>query len=299
MSFLKKKTKLSNFNFFLNFKHSVASLFNIDSNTIITYHLYKYDPYVFFEPWVQNYIIPNHKQYPMLLDNLFLLKNDKDESISFRRSCREGICGSCAMNINGENTLACTFVMKDYLTLYNSSIRIFPLPHMPIVKDLIVSMKHFYLQYKSIYPFLKKSSVFFIFKKIKKKILFKFLLSLFVFFFRASKEQVQFDRSLLNGLYECILCACCSTSCPSYWWNQDRYLGPAVLLQAYRWIIDSRDDFFFYRLNQLNDSFKIGRCHSILNCVSACPKGLNPAEAINNIKSLLFLRDKRKGVVKS
>jgi len=227
----------------------------------------------------------------MLLDNLFYLKNEKDESISFRRSCREGICGSCAMNINGENALACLYIMKEHLNVLNNEVRIFPLPHMPVVKDLIVCMKHFYLQYKSINPFLTKHSISFVSIELKKK--------LSNFFFNSSmlislpkKENIQFDRYLLNGLYECILCACCSTSCPSYWWNKDRYLGPAILLQSYRWLIDSRDDFFFSRLYQLDDVYKVGRCHSILNCVSCCPKGLNPAEAINNIKLLINLNSK-------
>lgn len=285
MSFFYRYTNIQ------RFFESFHVLFSMDQYTLVRYKIYKYDPFVFDEPWIQTYILPMYKQYSMLLDNLFLLKNEKDESISFRRSCREGICGSCAMNINGENTLACTYVMKDNLSSFKPEVKVFPLPHMPVVKDLIVSMKHFYSQYKSISPFLKKLYIADIFYFTKYSLLNVFVFNVNIYAFRPTKEQIQFDRFLLNGLYECILCACCSTSCPSYWWNQDRYLGPAVLLQAYRWIIDSRDDFFFDRLEQLNDFYKIGRCHSILNCVSACPKGLNPAEAINNTKAILHMKE--------
>jgi len=269
-------------------KLSKGFLFSLTPNSLISYKIYRYDPYVSNEPWVQSFSLTHSSQYPMLLDNLFSLKNEKDEAISFRRSCREGICGSCAMNINGENTLACTYIMKDHLSSMKPYVRIFPLPHMPVIKDLIVCMKHFYRQYQSIDPFLKKFSTEEIFESFASK---RFSLNVSVIFFRATKENIQFDRHLLNGLYECILCACCSTSCPSYWWNRDRYLGPAVLLQAYRWIIDSRDDSVMDRINQLDDAYKVGRCHSILNCVSACPKGLNPAEAINNIKNLIALKE--------
>lgn len=267
----------------------LLSSFNIESSSLIQYKVFRYDPFLNAEPWVQLYFIPAEAQYSMLLDNLFYLKNEKDESISFRRSCREGICGSCAMNINGENALACLYIMKEHINALNNEVRIFPLPHMPVVKDLIVCMKHFYLQYKSINPFLQKHNVSFIIDNLKDKLLFSFLNNVNLTISLPKKENIQFDRHLLNGLYECILCACCSTSCPSYWWNKDRYLGPAILLQSYRWLIDSRDDFFFSRLAQVNDPFKIGRCHTILNCVSCCPKGLNPAEAINNIKLLIHM----------
>ena len=267
---------------------NLLSRFEVESNSLIQYKLFRYDPFLNGEPWVQLYFISSEVQSSMLLDNLFYLKNEKDESISFRRSCREGICGSCAMNINGENALACLYIMKEHLNILNNEIRIFPLPHMPVVKDLIVCMKHFYLQYKSINPFLLKNNMVNIVQKFEIStedicLNIKMEISL------PKKENIQFDRYLLNGLYECILCACCSTSCPSYWWNKDRYLGPAILLQSYRWLIDSRDDFFFSRLSQVNDSYKVGRCHSILNCVSCCPKGLNPAEAISNIKLLINL----------
>lgn len=267
---------------------SLFNSFNLSSSTLVQYKVFRYDPFINAEPWVQLYFISNEQQSSMLLDNLFYLKNEKDESISFRRSCREGICGSCAMNINGGNVLACLYIMKEHISVLNNEIRIFPLPHMPVVKDLIVCMKHFYLQYKSINPFLLKHNLAYIILNLKKNInLFYFNTSLIVSL--PIKENIQYDRVLLNGLYECILCACCSTSCPSYWWNKDRYLGPAILLQSYRWLIDSRDDFFFSRLSQVNDAYKVGRCHSILNCVSCCPKGLNPAEAINNIKLLIHM----------
>lgn len=260
--------------------------FNVELSSIIQYKVFRYDPFINMEPWVQLYFIKEVEQSSMLLDNLFLLKNEKDEALSFRRSCREGICGSCAMNINGENALACLYIMKEHINALNNEVRIYPLPHMPVVKDLVVCMKHFYLQYKSINPFLLKHEITYIFNNLKKEISF-FLFNVTLLLSAPNKENIQFDRYLLNGLYECILCACCSTSCPSYWWNKDRYLGPAILLQSYRWLIDSRDDFFFSRLEQVNDIYKIGRCHSILNCVSCCPKGLNPAEAISNIKLLI------------
>jgi succinate dehydrogenase / fumarate reductase iron-sulfur subunit len=275
----------------LNIPSMLLSNFPIDSNALIQYKVFRYDPFINAEPWVQLYFIHNDVHSSMLLDNLFYLKNEKDESISYRRSCREGICGSCAMNINGENALACLYIMKEHLNVLNNEVRIFPLPHMPVIKDLIVCMKHFYLQYKSINPFLLKNSISYVSSNLNQKLLtFSFNTSMLLTL--PKKENIQFDRYLLNGLYECILCACCSTSCPSYWWNKDRYLGPAILLQSYRWLIDSRDDFFFSRLAQLDDVYKVGRCHSILNCVSCCPKGLNPAEAINNIKLLINLNSK-------
>ncbi len=270
----------------LNIPSTLLSNFPVDTSSLVQYRVFRYDPFINAEPWVQLYFITLGAQSSMLLDNLFYLKNEKDESLAFRRSCREGICGSCAMNINGENALACLYIMKEHLNVLNNELRIFPLPHMPVVKDLIVCMKHFYLQYKSINPFLLKNSMTYISSDLKNS-LFSFFYNTSIFVSLPKKENIQFDRYLLNGLYECILCACCSTSCPSYWWNKDRYLGPAVLLQSYRWLIDSRDDFFFSRLSQVNDVYKVGRCHSILNCVSCCPKGLNPAEAINNIKLLI------------
>jgi len=264
--------------------------FPINPDSLVQYKVFRYDPFVNSEPWVQLFSITNSAQSSMLLDNLFYLKNEKDESLSFRRSCREGICGSCAMNINGENALACLYIMNEHLNALNNELRIFPLPHMPVVKDLIVCMKHFYLQYKSINPFLLKHSLSYTLTNTKEYI-YSFFYNISLIVSLPKKENIQFDRYLLNGLYECILCACCSTSCPSYWWNKDRYLGPAILLQSYRWLIDSRDDFFFSRLALVNDVYKVGRCHSILNCVSCCPKGLNPAESINNIKLLINMNN--------
>ena len=191
---------------------------------------------------------------PMVLDGLIHIKNKVDKSLGFRRSCREGICGSCAMNINGKNTLACLCPIEEKMT-------IFPLPHMPIIKDLIPDMKNFYQQYKEIKPWLQNS------KKGEQHI------------------QTIEDRKKLDGMYECILCACCSTSCPSYWWNGDKgYLGPAVLMQAFRWIEDSRDENTKERMEKIDDAMKLYRCKTIMNCSNTCPKGLNPGQAIGKLK---------------
>ncbi|KXZ52263.1 hypothetical protein GPECTOR_10g894 [Gonium pectorale] len=197
-----------------------------------------------------------------MLDVLLKIKDEQDQTLSFRRSCREGICGSCAMNIDGTNTLACLCkVNRDP----GHVGKVAPLPHMFVVKDLVVDMANFYAQYKSIKPYLQKKEA------------------------RKGTEwyQSKESRAKLDGMYECILCACCSTSCPSYWWNSDKYLGPAVLLAAYRWVIDSRDDYTAERLAQLDDSFKLYRCKTIMNCATVCPKGLNPAKAINKLKQSL------------
>ena len=198
----------------------------------------------------------------MVLDAVMKIKNEVDTSLTFRRSCREGICGSCAMNIDGTNTLACTKAISDV----KGDIKIYPLPHMPVIKDLVTNLKNLYKQLKSIKPWL-----------IKKKQE------------ASDTENIQSrnDREKLDGLYECILCACCSTSCPSYWWNSDKYLGPAVLLQSYRWLQDSRDEERKERLKELDDTFKVYRCHTIMNCTQACPKGLNPARAIAGIKQMI------------
>lgn len=216
-------------------------------------------------PRIDTYEVDLDKCGPMVLDALIKVKDEVDSSLTFRRSCREGICGSCAMNIDGTNTLACT---KDICDV-KGDIHVFPLPHMKVVKDLVPDLTHFYAQYESIEPWLKTDTAA-----------------------PASGERLQSpeDREKLDGLYECILCACCTTSCPSYWWNSDRYLGPAVLLQAYRWIIDSRDEYTGERLDQLEDPFKLYRCHTIMNCAKTCPKGLNPAKAIGEIKQLLLKR---------
>ena len=216
-------------------------------------------------PRIDSYEVDLDRCGPMVLDAIIKIKDEMDSTLTFRRSCREGICGSCAMNIDGTNTLACTKPIDDV----KGSVDIYPLPHMHVIKDLVPDLEHFYAQYESIEPWLKveKSAPI-------------------------NKERLQSpeDRAKLDGLYECILCACCSTSCPSYWWNSDRYLGPAILLQAYRWIVDSRDEATGERLDGLEDPFKLYRCHTIMNCAKTCPKGLNPAEAIGNIKSLLAQR---------
>merc|ERR1712002_273028 len=201
----------------------------------------------------------------MVLDALIKIKNEVDPTLTFRRSCREGICGSCAMNIDGSNTLACLCAINDT----SKSVKIYPLPHMYVVKDLVPDMSNFYAQYRSIEPYLKK-------KDAKESDVGK----------ESNLQSVE-DRAKLDGLYECILCACCSASCPSYWWNGDKYMGPAIIQQAYRWIIDSRDEATPQRLEKLNDSFSIFKCHTIMNCTKACPKNLNPAWAIAEVKAML------------
>jgi succinate dehydrogenase (ubiquinone) iron-sulfur subunit len=217
------------------------------------------------KPHLQEYSIDLNKSGMMVLDALIKIKNEQDPGLTFRRSCREGICGSCAMNINGTNTLACLCRIDDNL---GKTTKIYPLPHMFVIKDLIPDMSNFYSQYKSIEPFLKRKDT-----DIK--------------FGAQQFFQSEEDRAKLDGLYECILCACCSTSCPSYWWNSDKYLGPAVLLQAYRWVIDSRDEFTKERLEKFEDEFSVYRCHTIMNCTSVCPKGLNPGLAIAELKKLM------------
>lgn len=217
------------------------------------------------KPRMQEYDVDLNKCGPMILDALIKIKNEMDPTLTFRRSCREGICGSCAMNIGGTNTLAC--ISKIHSD--SKATKIYPLPHMYVIKDLVPDMNNFYQQYRSIQPWLQKSDDG-----------------------STSDGHVQNlqspnDRAKLDGLYECILCACCSTACPSYWWNGDKYLGPAVLMQAYRWIIDSRDDEQEQRLNMLRDPFSVYRCHTIMNCTKTCPKGLNPGLAIAEIKKLL------------
>ncbi|HCX87504.1 MAG TPA: succinate dehydrogenase iron-sulfur subunit [Gammaproteobacteria bacterium] len=223
--------------------------------------IYRWNPDDRDAPRVDQYTIDRATCGPMLLDALIKIKNEIDSTLTFRRSCREGICGSCAMNINGSNTLACTQALEEL----KPPVKIFPLPHMPVIKDLVPDLTHFFNQYASVEPWLKAPDT------------------------ESDSERLQSpdEREALDGLYECILCACCSTSCPSYWWNPDQYLGPANLLQAYRWIADSRDQATRQRLNQLNDSFALYRCHTIMNCTNACPKGLNPGKAIGTIKSLI------------
>jgi succinate dehydrogenase (ubiquinone) iron-sulfur subunit len=199
----------------------------------------------------------------MVLDALIKIKSEQDPTLTFRRSCREGICGSCAMNIDGTNTLAClSYIQQDTAV----ATKVYPLPHMYVIKDLVPDMSNFYEQYRSIEPWLQAPP-----KEPG----------------QAEYLQSREDRAKLDGMYECILCACCSTACPSYWWSADKYLGPAVLLQAYRWIQDSRDVQTAKRLANVDDAFKLYRCHTIMNCSKVCPKHLNPAKAIAQIKKKL------------
>ncbi|WP_018700070.1 succinate dehydrogenase iron-sulfur subunit [Amorphus coralli] len=228
------------------------------------FRIYRWNPDDGRTPRIDTYYVDTEDCGPMILDGLIWIKNKIDPTLSFRRSCREGICGSCAMNINGINHLACTSGMDEV----TGPVTLYPLPHMPVVKDLIPDLTNFYAQLRSVEPWLKTVS-----PTPQRE-------------WRQSHE----DRVKLDGLYECILCACCQTSCPSYWWNSDRYLGPAVLLQAYRWINDSRDEGTGERLDDLEDPFRLYRCHTIMNCANACPKGLNPAKAIAEIKKLMVER---------
>jgi len=227
--------------------------------------IYRYDPDSGENPRIDTFYIDLNKCGPMVLDALIKIKNEVDSTLTFRRSCREGICGSCAMNIDGTNTLACTKSIDEV----SGDIKIYPLPHMSVIKDLVPDLTHFYAQYASIEPWLKTDTPV-----------------------EQGQERLQSveDREKLDGLYECILCACCSTSCPSYWWNGEKYLGPAILLQAYRWLADSRDEASGKRLDALEDPFKLYRCHTIMNCTKTCPKGLNPAKAIAEIKKKMLER---------
>jgi len=279
------------FNFFDKLKlfklNLINNKFKLNSKeNLVCYRILKYDPTINERPWIQVFFIDGNKNLPMLLDTLFYLKDNKDDSLSFRRSCREGICGSCAMNINGVNYLACTYKVDEHISYIKSFVNIYPLPHMLIIKDLIINMKHFYNQYKSINPFLIKRYEI---RDLAKILKIKNKKNISIIVSRASVENIQSkeDRKLIDGLYECILCACCTTSCPSYWWNSNKYLGPAVLLQSYRWLIDTRDDDFKNRIIFLDDIYKLNRCHTILNCIRCCPKKLSPATAISNIKQII------------
>ncbi len=229
------------------------------------YKIYRWSPDDEANPRVDTYFVDMDDCGPMVLDGLIYIKNKIDPTLTFRRSCREGICGSCAMNIDGTNTLACTKGMDE---VAQDAVKIYPLPHMPVVKDLVPDLSVPYAQLSSIEPWLQTVTP------------------------EPATEwkQSHEDRTKLDGLYECILCFCCQTSCPSYWWNGERYLGPAVLLQAYRWLIDSRDEKTGERLDNLEDPFRLYRCHTIMNCTQACPKGLNPAKAIANIKKMMVER---------
>ena len=229
--------------------------------------IYKYNPEIDDVPSMKTFHVnlPADKDI-MVLDVLHMIKNDQDSTLTFRRSCREGVCGSDGMNINGKNGLACITPLSHVIK--NNRLILRPLPGLPVIKDLVIDMEIFYRQYKKIKPFLINN-------KDKPK-----------------KERIQTpkEREKIDGLYECILCACCSTSCPSFWWNPEKYIGPAGLLQAYRFIADSRDTATKERLSELKDPYSVYRCRGVLNCVSACPKGLNPAKAINQIKKMLVHR---------
>ncbi len=230
-----------------------------------TFKIYRYDPGLGENPRLDTFEIDLDACGPMVLDALLKIKNEVDSTLTLRRSCREGICGSCSMNIDGTNTLACLKPIDEV----QGDVKIYPLPHMPVVKDLVPDLTTIYAQYRSIEPWMKAETAV-----------------------AANKERKQSpeERAKLDGLWECILCFCCSTSCPSYWWNGDRYLGPAILLQAARWINDSRDEATGERLDQLEDPFRLYRCHTIMNCTNTCPKGLNPAKAIQDIKHKLAER---------
>ncbi len=235
------------------------------SKNVRCFAVYRYDPDSDENPRVDTYDVDMDTCGPMVLDALIKIKNEIDSTLTFRRSCREGICGSCSMNIDGGNTLACTLSIDDV----KGKIRVYPLPHMPVIKDLVPDMTNFYAQYASIKPWLQSRTPP-----------------------PPNHERLQSkeDQERIDDPAACILCACCSTACPSYWWNSDRFLGPAVLLAAYRWLVDSRDEATGERLDELEDPFRLYRCHTIMNCTQTCPKGLNPARAIAETKKMLAAR---------
>ncbi len=227
------------------------------------FSIYRYNPETDARPRMQAYELPADCGATMLLDALLLLKQ-QDDSLAFRRSCREGVCGSDAMNVNGRNVLACILP----LTELRQPIEIRPLPGLPVIRDLIVDLNPFFAQYRAIQPWLVNHDP------------------------QPEIERLQAppEREQLDGLYECILCACCTTACPSFWWNPEKFLGPAALLQAWRFLADSRDQATGERLDNLEDPYRLFRCHTIMNCTDVCPKGLNPARAIGHIKQLLAKR---------
>jgi succinate dehydrogenase / fumarate reductase iron-sulfur subunit len=235
-----------------------------NAKNIKTFKVYRWTPDDGKNPSIDTYEVDMDTCGPMVLDALIKIKNEMDSSLTFRRSCREGVCGSCAMNIDGTNTLACTMYIADV----KGDIKIYPLPHMPVVRDLVPDLTVPYAQLSTIEPWIKTTTQ------------------------PPTRERLQSpeERAKLDGLWECILCFCCSTSCPSYWWNGERYLGPAILLQAYRWLADSRDEAKGERLDQLEDPFRLYRCHTIMNCTKTCPKHLNPAKAIAEIKKMMVER---------
>lgn len=236
----------------------------MSTKRIVKFEIYRYDPDKDERPYMQKLDVELQPTDKMLLDAIVRIKNNVDDSLALRRSCREGVCGSDAMNINGKNGLACTTNLLDL----KEPIVLRPLPGLPVIRDLIVDMTHFFNQYHSIRPYLINDTP------------------------APEKERLQTPeaREELDGLYECILCACCSTACPSFWWNPDKYVGPAGLLNAYRFIADSRDEATASRLDDLEDPYRLFRCHTIMNCVDVCPKGLNPAKAIGKIKEMLVRR---------
>jgi len=235
------------------------------SKRVRSFKVYRWNPEDGRNPRLDTYEVDLDACGPMVLDALIKIKNEVDTTLTFRRSCREGICGSCAMNIDGTNTLACLKAIDEV----KGDVRIYPLPHLEVVKDLVPDLTHVYAQYRAIEPWLKSDSPP-----------------------PPDRERSQSvaEREKLDGLWECILCFCCTTSCPSYWWNGERYLGPAILLQAYRWLADSRDEHTGDRLDRLEDPFRLYRCHTIMNCTRTCPKGLNPAKAIAEIKKMMLAR---------
>jgi len=252
---------------------STSASTSVPAAQSVEFEIYRYNEEK-GKPYTQIYKVNTKECGPMVLDALVKIKNEQDPSLTFRRSCREGICGSCSMNIGGANALACINRISD--ASHGGRVKIYPLPHMPVVRDLVPDLTHFYEQHKSIKPWLELSDT--------------------DAANRSSETlQTRDDRKRLDGLYECILCACCSTSCPSYWWSEGgdgKYLGPAALLQAYRWVSDSRDVARQARLNNLDgDRMKVFKCHTILNCTKVCPKGLNPALAIANLKNLTAHKD--------
>jgi succinate dehydrogenase / fumarate reductase iron-sulfur subunit len=227
------------------------------------FSIYRYNPEKDAKPYMQEFSLDvEANNCHMVLDALIAIKNTLDDTLTFRRSCREGVCGSDGMNLNGKNGLACT----THLSTLKEPIVIRPLPGFPIVRDLVVDMTEFYKQYEKVQPYLQNENS------------------------DPARERLQSpeDRAKLEGLYECILCACCTSSCPSYWWNPEKYVGPAGLLQAYRFIVDSRDTATSERLADLADPFSVFRCRGIMNCADVCPKGLNPLKAINHIKDMML-----------
>ncbi len=254
------------FNLPANSRPTEGKVFAADSGVtnVRRFRVYRYDPDSGNNPRIDTFEVDMDTCGPMVLDALIKIKDEMDSTLTFRRSCREGVCGSCAFNIDGTNTLACTKPLSEI----RGDVKIYPLPHMPVIKDLVCDLNQPYAQYKAIEPWIQADTP------------------------APNRERLQSEeeRAKLDGMWECILCFCCQTSCPSYWWNGERYMGPAVLLQANRWIQDSRDEATGKRLDELDDPFRVFRCHTIMNCTNTCPKSLNPGKAIGEIKEALFKR---------